>query len=112
VACPERALAAHRDGAAGRSAEDLRRELGALGVQLAGGESFRQLQQAVLEARRRDATKVDWAAAAKKPGGRKQRECCLCPHPILPGEEYLDGGSERAAHLPCGARQAGRAGAA
>lgn len=98
-ACARRAAEAHRDGA-GRTAEVLRLELSGYGVQLGGGESFRQLQVAVLEARRRNALQVEWAKKPRK-SAAKARDCALCLHPILKGEDYVDGGEERASHVPC-----------
>lgn len=99
VHCAQAELREHRD-AAGRSLEDLRRELGACGAQLTGAESFAELSAAVLAARRRDALSVEWASRAAVVA-RKDHVCALCSLSILKGEEHYDGGTERRAHVAC-----------
>jgi hypothetical protein len=97
-ACVDRELAEQR-GPFG-SVPDMREKLAALGVALRGDEGLLELEAALFQARRADATQVEWAA--KKPKkARTEKKCALCPAPIAKGDLYRDGGNGRVAHDRC-----------
>jgi hypothetical protein len=92
------------------SVEQVRAALGALGAQLTGGESVKELEAALLQARRSDATDVDWAS--KKPRkAAKQRECALVAGCVIQkGAKYREASLKSACETHVQALLAGKAG--